>query len=222
MPENLPADVARLLAAANPSERDAAWEAFVHAYTGLMLRVARSLGGGQDAAMDRYAFVLEQLRQDDHRRLRAYQRPGAGSFDLWLIVVTRRLCLDHHRQRYGRARPAHIDDEAADEDRKTRRRLTDLVGAQVDVATIADPAADPPDEALAKAERTRAIGAALDGLPPSDRLLLRFRFVEELPAREIAGLMAFPTVFHVYRRLDAVLRTLRETLRRASMDDPEP
>ena len=222
MPENLPADVARLLAAANPSERDAAWAAFVHAYTGLMLRVARSLGGGQDAAMDRYAFVLEQLRQDDHRRLRAYQRPGAGGFDLWLIVVTRRLCLDHHRQRYGRARAARPADETGDEDRKTRRRLTDLIGAQIDVAAIADPAADPPDEALAKAERTRAIAAALDGLPPGDRLLLRFRFVEELPAREIAGLMAFPTVFHVYRRLDAVLRVLRETLRRAGMDDPEP
>lgn len=214
--------MARLLAAANPSERDAAWEAFVHAYTGLMLRVARSLGGGQDAAMDRYAFVLQQLRQDDHRRLRAYGRPGAGSFDLWLIVVTRRLCLDHHRQRYGRSRSAHLADEAADEDRKTRRRLTDLVSAQVDVAAIADPAADPPDEALAKAERARAIAAALDGLPPRDRLLLRFRFVEDLPAREIAGLMAFPTVFHVYRRLDAVLRMLRQTLRRAGMDDPEP
>src|SRR5512146_3123110 len=94
LPDNLPADVARLLAAAEPMERDAAWAAFVRAYTDLLLRVAHSLGGGHDAAMDRYAYVLEQLRQDDCGRLRAYARPGAGDFGLWLVVVVRRRCLD--------------------------------------------------------------------------------------------------------------------------------
>lgn len=222
MPHNLPADLARLLAAADPGERDDAWAAFVRTYTELLLRVARSLGGGPDAAMDRYAFVLEQLHEDGHRRLRAYARPGAGDFRLWLVVVVRRLCLDHYRHRYGRARAGEGSDDRPDDPRRTRRLLADLIGDQVDVASVAGPTADTPDQVLARAERSRAIAAALDGLAPRDRLLLRLRFVEELPAREIAGLMAFPSVFHVYRRLDAALRALRATLKRAGVEDAEP
>jgi len=222
LPDKLPADVARLLAAADPRECDEAWGAFVRAYTDLLLRVARSLGGGQDAVMDRYAFVLEQLRQEGCRRLRAYERPGAGAFGLWLVVVARRLCLDHYRQRYGRARaPDGREDQPLDP-RKARRRLADLIGDQVDVAGVPAPDTGSPDQVLARSERSRAVAAALEGLPPSDRLLLRLRFVEELPAREIAALMTFPTVFHVYRRLDAVLRTLRAVLEQAGVEDAEP
>jgi RNA polymerase sigma factor (sigma-70 family) len=222
LPRNLPADVARLLAAADPTERDDAWAAFVHAHTDLLLRVARSLGGGQDAAMDRYAYVLEQLRQDDCGRLRAYARPGAGDFSLWLVVVVRRLCVDHYRHQYGRARAGDGSDNSHDDRRKSRRRLVDLVADQVDVATVAGPTTGAPDQVLACAERTRAIVAALDQLAPRDRLLLRLRFVEELPVREIAGLMAFPTVFHGYRRLQVVLRALRASLERAGVEDAEP
>jgi len=222
LPDHLPADLARLLAAADPTERDDAWAAFVRAYTDLLLRVARSLGGGQDAAMDRYAHVLEQLRQDDCGRLRAYARPGAGDFGLWLVVVVRRLCLDHYRHQYGRARTAGGGDHQTADARRTRRRLVDLVADQVDVGAVAAPATGTPDQVLARAERGRAVAAALDQLAPRDRLLLRLRFIEELPVREIAGLMAFPTVFHVYRRLDAVLRGLRVTLERAGVKDAEP
>jgi hypothetical protein len=42
-----------------------------------------------------------------------------------------------------------------------------------------------------------------------------------MTAKEIGDLMQFPTVFHVYRRLDAVLRVLREALTRAGLDHPE-
>ncbi len=222
LPDNLPADVARLLAAADPTARDDAWAAFARAYTDLLLRVARSLGGGQDAAMDRYAYVLEQLRQDDCSRIRSYVRPGAGDFGLWLVVVVRRLCLDHYRHQYGRARAAAGGEDQPSDLRKTRRRLVDLVADQVDVGTVAAPATSTPDQVLARAERSRAIAAALDQLPPRDRLLLRLRFVEELPVRQIAGLMAFPTVFHGYRRLDEVLRSLRATLERAGVRDAQP
>jgi len=222
LPHNLPADLARLLAAADPAERDDAWAAFVHAHTDLLLRVARSLGGGQDAAMDRYAYVLEQLRQDDCGRLRAYARPGAGDFALWLVVVVRRLFLYHYRHQYGRARAGGGSDNSPDDPRRTRRRLVDLVAGQVDVATVAASTTRAPDQVLARSERSRAVAAALDQLAPRDRLLLRLRFVEELPVREIAGLMAFPTVFHGYRRLQVVLRALRVSLERAGVKDAEP
>jgi RNA polymerase sigma factor (sigma-70 family) len=182
-----------------------------------MLRVARSLGGDHDAVMDRYAFVLDQLRQDDYRRLRAFVRPGAGDFVLWLVVVTRRLCLDHHRMRYGRSR-SHGAEGSSDESRRTRRRLIDLVGERVDPADLADATGDAPDELLMRVERERKLQAALTALEPRDRLLVRLRFSESLSAREIGDLMRFPTVFHVYRRLDLVLRTLRDALLRAGLD----
>jgi RNA polymerase sigma factor (sigma-70 family) len=182
----------------------------VHAFTVPILRTARSLGGDADSSMDRYAFVLDRLREDGCRRLRAYVRPGAGEFVLWLAVVVRRLCLDHYRERYGRVRPNASD--GAGSDRAGRRRLVDLVADRTDPALLASPGQMAPDEVLAQAERMRALSAALDRLAPADRLMLRLRFTEELPAREIAKLMRFPTLFHVYRRLEKVLRDLRGTL----------
>jgi DNA-directed RNA polymerase specialized sigma subunit len=89
-----------------------------------------------------------------------------------------------------------------------------------------DPAALPgrmdhaPDTLALRAERDAKLGAALAALDPRDRLLVRLRFAEEMSAREIGELMKFPTVFHVYRRLEIVLRTLRDGLVRAGLDGP--
>jgi len=207
-----PAELAALLGAGTEPERERAWSRFVAAFTDPILRVARSLGGDADRVMDRYAFVLERLREGDCRRLRAYVRPGAGEFALWLVVVTRRLCLDHHRERYGRARRNADSTPEADADRAGRRRLVDLVAERTDPELLAAPGQLAPDEAVVRAERLRALERSLTRLPAADRLLLRLRFTEDLKAREIARLMQFPTVFHVYRRLDTVLRELRRNL----------
>jgi RNA polymerase sigma factor (sigma-70 family) len=213
----MPPELARLLAAA-PADRDEAWAAFVRAYSAPVLRVARSLGGDHDVVMDRYAYVLDQLRADECRKLRAYERPGAGEFVLWLVVVARRLCLDHHRARYGRAR--HAQGVEPDEARRTRRRLVDLAAEQVDPAVLPGRMDHAPDTLALRAERDAKLGAALAALDPRDRLLVRLRFAEEMSAREIGELMKFPTVFHVYRRLEIVLRTLRDGLVRAGLDGP--
>ncbi len=200
-----------LLAATTGPTRDEAWAGFVRAYTPLMLRVARSLGRDADSAMDRYTYVLERLREDDCRRLRAYARPQAGEFSVWLIVVTRRLCLDHYRERYGRASRTGGSDSGGSADRAGRRRLVDLVADRTDPSLLASGRLAP-DGQLARTERLQALSAALERLAPSDRLLLRLRFAEDLPAREIAQTMRFPTLFHVYRRIDKLLRELRTTL----------
>ena len=206
-----PAELAALLSAPAGPGRDEAWAGFVRTHTPLILRVTRSLGGDADAAMDRYAYVLECLQADDCRRLRAYLRPEAGEFSLWLIVVVRRLCLDHYRQRYGRAPRAPAAGSEAGAERAGRRRLVDLVADRTDPSLLASGRLAP-DEELARAERLRGLATALERLGPADRLLLRLRFAEELPAREIARMMRFPTLFHVYRRLDKLLRELRATL----------
>jgi RNA polymerase sigma factor (sigma-70 family) len=211
MPPSVPSGLSALLDAPDEATRDHAWAAFLRIYTDQILRVVRSLGGDHDATMDRYAFVLDRLREEGCRRLRGYVRPEAGPFALWLVVVVRRLCLDHHRQRYGRSRETAAAG-TAQEERASRRRLTDLVAAQLDTTLLAAPAAAAPDAVLAQSERARALLQAMEGLPHRDRLLLRLRFTEDLPAREIARLMGFPTLFHVYRQLDKVLHTLRGSL----------
>jgi RNA polymerase sigma factor (sigma-70 family) len=220
MPGVAPSELHALLHAPTEAARDDAWAGFVRAYTDQILRIVRSMGGNQDTAMDRYAFVLDQLREDGCRRLRAYAGRGSGPFGLWLVVVVRRLCLDHHRLRYGRSREGsgHESRDA----RASRRRLVDLVADGLDTALLAAPLQGAPDEVLARAERERALSQALEGLQPRDRLLLRLRFGEDLPAREIARLMGFPTLFHVYRRLNKVLGALRQTLLALGVRDAEP
>ena len=220
MPAVAPSELSAVLHAPTETARDDAWAGFVRAYTDRILRTLRFMGGDHDTVMDRYAFVLDHLREDGCRRLHAYAGPGSGPFGLWLVVVVRRLCLDHHRQRYGRSRESS-GRESRDE-RASRRRLVDLVSDHVDTAFLAASSHGAPDEVLARSERGRALSQAVEGLQPRDRLLLRLRFAEDLPAREIARLMGFPTLFHVYRRLNKVLEGLREALRAVGVQDAEP
>ena len=83
--------------------RERAWADFLSGSSAILLRVARIMGGDEDAVMDRYAFILDALSRDDYKRLRAYVNDGKSSFDTWLAVVARRLCMDEYRGRYGRA-----------------------------------------------------------------------------------------------------------------------
>ena len=168
-------------------------------------------------AMDAYTFVLDALRQDDHHRLRAYAPDGRTSFATWLVVVTRRLVLDHLRRKYGRSRSAS---EARRADAGTRRALEDLIGEALDPDQIAA-ASPPPDMLVRRSELVAVLRAAIDSLEPLDRLLLALRFADERPVKQIAKMLAMPTVFHVYRRLGALLDRLRGELARRGVEDPE-
>ena len=194
----------RLMTAPDGRGRESAWAAFLEQYSGLILHVARSRSRDHDAVMSAYEFVVDQLRCDDHARLRRYVADGHGKFTTWLLVVVRRLCVDHHRQRYGRL-------QAADGDRHMERRLlTDLVGDVVGLELLADP--DSPDDMLLRDERSALLSRALERLTPSDRLILRLRFDDGLSVPEIARLLKAPSPFVMYRRLDHTLATLRRVL----------
>jgi RNA polymerase sigma factor (sigma-70 family) len=214
----LPPELSQLFAAPLGPTRDDAWADFVAAYSRLLLHVTRSVTVDRDAAMDGYAYVLERLRENDCRRLRGYAADGRGKFTTWLVVVTRRLCLDFLRHRYGRSR-----DEGADvaAERAARRRLADLVGADADPDQVAAPEDDPAGT-LQVHELRGALDAAVAQLPAADRLLLKLRFDDELSAREIAEVVGLPTPFHVYRRLNAILHVLRDRLRRRGIQDATP
>lgn len=157
--------------------------------------------------MDAYTFVLGQLRDDGFRRLSSYRTARDCSFETWLSVVSRRLCLDYYRRKYGRTRGNDL--EAQDAQRE-RRRLADLVSSAIDpqLATT-NPS---PGATLDRAEILDALEMILGGLAPRDRLLLRYRFDDELSAIEIQRVMTFPSVFHVYRRVNALLKSCRNVL----------
>jgi len=52
--------------------------------------------------------------------------------------------------------------------------------------------------------------------------MLKLRFVDDLAAQEIARLLAFPSPFHVYRRLNALFAELRSALHRRGVESAAP
>jgi RNA polymerase sigma factor (sigma-70 family) len=214
----LPEALSSLLDARDLRSRDDAWATFLSAYSTRIMRVARILGGDEDAVMDRYAFALDQLRRDECKRLRQYVADGRGQFTTWLVLVVRRLCLDEYRRRYGR-RQSHTSD-AADQ-HVLRRRLADLTGIPPELAEVAAPG-DDADVGIRALELSAALEAAVARLDVSDRLLIRLRFQDGLSVPTIARMIRAASPGHVYRRLDHVLASLREILRQAGVEDSVP
>jgi RNA polymerase sigma factor (sigma-70 family) len=214
-----PLELAALLAASEPSRREAAWERFVALHSRLLMNVARSLGSDYDGSMDRYAHILEQLQEGDFRRLRAYAPDGRTRFTTWLVVVARRLCLDHYRQRYGRSPSGQRADAQAT--RSFRRQLADSVGAGIDVESVSFPDQDDPQGTLERQSHSALLASVVARLGPEDRLLLRLRFDDGLSAREIAAIVGAPTPFHIYRRLNAIYASLRQGLADQGLRDLE-
>jgi RNA polymerase sigma factor (sigma-70 family) len=222
MPGSYPSVLACLLEARDDATRELAWSAFLTSYNRLLLHVSRSLGGGHDAAMDRYACILEHLRADEFRRLHTFAEDGRSEFTTWLVVVAQRICLDHRRAQYGRFRAGVGDPRAHDEEWAARRRLVDLLSADVDLSSITDGAARDPEDHVLLADLYHALESALALLDPRDRLLVKLRFEDGLSMPEIARDLGLPSRFHAYRRLAQVLHALRGTLERIGVRDAAP
>ena len=222
MPPDFPSELATLLAAHDGAQRDAAWDTFVARYSRLMLLIAREYGGTHDDAMDRYAAILERLREDDFRRLRAWTNDRRSALTTWLGVVARRVCLDEIRRRYGRPRDPR---PAVIELRRQRRQLADLVTVQlfpeIDAADAHGTVAES-ELAIRRAELRERLAQALRELTPQDQLLIALRFGDDRPAADIARILRLPSPFHVYRRLTRVANDLRDALRRRGVEDPVP
>jgi RNA polymerase sigma factor (sigma-70 family) len=167
--------------------------------------------------MDAYAFILEKLREERFRKLRAFPGGDREALSRWLVVVARRLVSDFRRHRYGRARAST---PAAD--LNARRRLIDGIWDPRDSQELPAGQKADPEWTLRLAERRDALEAAVREFEPRDRLLLAFRFHDGLPARRIAELMDFPTPFHVYRRLNRILADLKARLEESGIEDPSP
>ena len=214
-----PQELQDLLQASSSPLRDEAWSRFVARFSPLLLHTARSVARRHDAAMDAYAHLLEQLRIEECRRLRQYAEDPRSQFSTWLVVVARRLCLDHQRQRYGRFRSEQPADAAA---LASRRRLVDLIADEITGSdTIHDPGQSPDDQ-VRRQDLMTALNASLAIRTPAERLLLALRFEDDLPAREIARILRMPTPFHVYRALNSLLGELRLALGKRGVADAQP
>jgi RNA polymerase sigma factor (sigma-70 family) len=167
--------------------------------------------------MDRYAYILEKLVESDFRRLRAFDPAAGASFSTWLTVTTRRLCLDHHRSLYGRRRSLTVR-EHPDPLHSLRRRLNEPLSSEIEPDTLLDSNAVAGDARAVREERDLALRSALMELAPRDRLLLTLRFEDDLSASRISRILGLPTPFSVYRRLQVVLRQLREALEARGID----
>lgn len=219
MSDVLPPPLHSLLRANDPATRARAWRGFLETYSDLILRASRTLGGDEDASLDRYAFVLDQLQRDDHRRLRQFSADGRSQFTTWLVVVVKRLCLDEHRRRFGRVQG---DSEASHDRNAMRQRLVHLVGDDAKLVTLPDLSDSDPESLLRESELHAALERALATLPVGDRLLLRLRFEDDASVPQIARLLRAPSAGHVYRRLEALLDELRRRLVSEGIRDPRP
>lgn len=219
MGSSSPVELSRLLHAAHLPDREAAWEELIGSHTRLLLSVARSFGGDGDAAMERYAFVLGKLREAEFRRLRAFDPNAGATFSTWLTVTARRLCLDFHRSRYGRPRGAEPNDKSSVL-RAARRALNDSPTSSIDADTLTGSDATA-DVDVIRSHRDECLREELARLTPRERLLLTLRFEDDLPASRIAGIIGLPTQFHVYRKLNVILATLRTQLRSRGIEDSD-
>jgi RNA polymerase sigma factor (sigma-70 family) len=219
MGSSAPIELNRLLQAADLSDREAAWEDLILRHTRLILAAARSLGGDNDAVMERYAYVLGKLREAEFRRLRAFDSQAGATFATWLTVTARRMCLDLHRQRYGRNRPRHASDRSTVM-RAARKALNEVLASEVDADSLPAHADDAEDE-LVHGHRDGCLKVALARLTPHERLLLTLRFEDNLSASKIASVLGFPSPFHVYRKLNTVLATLRQQLESKGIENSD-
>jgi RNA polymerase sigma factor (sigma-70 family) len=210
-----------LLETSDLDEREVAWEKFLAGYSRLILHVAHRVCGERDGAMDGYALVLEQLRADNYRRLRAFVADGRSEFSTWLLVVAQRICLDERRRRYGRVRNSATDAESQ-EQVKARTRLANLIGADIDLSEVVDSNGHDPERVVRAKQIHEAVEHSLAKLEPRQRLLVKLRFEDDLAMPDIARTLQLPSRFHAYRMLTEILEMLKRSLASNGVSDSEP
>ena len=80
------------------------WTRFLESYSPLLFDVARRFERDDDATIDCYLYICEQLSAGGFRRLLRFRAGGPARFSTWLCAVARNLCLDWHRRECGRYR----------------------------------------------------------------------------------------------------------------------
>ncbi len=85
------------------------------------------------------------------------------------------------------------------------------------VSPLPDLGPDPPGDPAAVAEQQAIIAAALETLPPGDRLAVQLYVVDEMPAEQVARALGYPSAKTVYNRVYRALAAIRARLERAGI-----
>ncbi len=148
---------------------EAAFDRFVDEYYPRLYRFAyRRIGGDPDAAQDVVQCVFEKVIP----RLGAYR--GEAALFTWLCGFCRFEIAAHWRRRGRREQEVQLVEELPQ------------VRAALDSLAAAD---DGPDVALERRELARVVRVVLDHLPVRYGNALEWKYLEDLPVREIADRM---------------------------------
>jgi RNA polymerase sigma-70 factor (ECF subfamily) len=149
---------------------------------GLCVRILSDPEEARDAAQESFTRAWSALTTFD----------AAQPFTPWVLRIARNHCIDLLRRRLPAARRLELDGR----------------GEGDPPAELADAAAPRADEALERAQVTRALDAAVQRLPDRYREVVHLFHVEQMSYKEIASAMEIPigTVMTWLHRARARLR----------------
>ena len=82
-----------------------AWDALLQRHHQLIMAVIKKLVESHDDVMDLYTYTLENLKNDECKKLTTYfQQTRKCNFESWIAVVVRNCCMDWFRKEKGRKR----------------------------------------------------------------------------------------------------------------------
>jgi len=96
----------------------------------------------------------------------------------------------------------------------------DLLGEEIEMATLQDVSNPAPDRQVQEEEVRAALKETLLELSNEERLLIRLRFEDQQPVREVARVLGWSSEFTARRRLKAVLKKLRGGLETRGIRGP--
>jgi RNA polymerase sigma factor (sigma-70 family) len=79
-----------------------AWVEFLDRYARLIMNTANQFEFERDQINECFIFVCGKLNDDGFRRLLKFNTCGTAKFTTWLGTVVFNLCVDWHRQEFGR------------------------------------------------------------------------------------------------------------------------
>ena len=148
--------------------------------TAIALAIVRDVPASEDIAQEAFLSAWQHLRR--------LQNPA--SFLPWLRQITRNLARDHLRA--------------------SRNRPLDGFGAELAIASAADPA-PPPEDQLVVDEREQAAAELISALPPESREVLLLYYREDQSSKQVAALLGLSDAA-VRKRLSRARQALRDDL----------
>lgn len=177
------------LTAGDPEALGALYDELAPSVYGLARSILRDSHDAEEIVTDTFVQVWRTAGAFD---------PSRGSLEAWVIAICRSRALD--RLRTGRR----------------RMKLHDREEHKIASFTTVEPAPNPADTALARAEMSSSVAAALNELPPDQRRAIELAYLGGLTHSEIARDLDVP-LGTVKTRIRNGMQTLRDRLVPRSM-----